>query len=211
MDGKGMFYDLLNYVSKERWGSYFEQVHEILSSAGNPRELKILEIGPGRNLLKRIILDEVNLYHTYDVDDRSEATYRSAEDLASISDEFFDCVVAFQVLEHMPIEESELLFAEMTRLASNTVIISLPNAKPMWKYSFYIPKWRHLNLLVPNPFWKSPQNISDGNHFWELERQGYSSKKILAMLESAGNVRLVKSYRIFDNAYHHMAVFKKHE
>jgi hypothetical protein len=209
MDGRGMFYDLLNYVSKERWSSYFEQVHEVLASCSDPKQLKVLEIGPGRNLLKRIISDEVDLYHTYDVDDRSIANYNSIDDLDSIPDGYFDCVLAFQVLEHMPIEESVILFTEMARLARNTVIISLPNSRPMWKYTIYIPKWKHLNLLIPNPFWKSPVNVSDGNHFWELERQGYSTNKIFTLLESSGNVRLDKNYRIFDNAYHHMAVFKK--
>ena len=209
MDGKGMFYNLVSYVSKERWSSYFEQVHEILASSNDPKKLKVLEVGPGRNLLKRILCDEVSIYDTYDVDERSNANYSSASELANISDSFYDWVVAFQVLEHMPIEKSDNLFCEMARLSNDLIIISLPNSKPMWKYSFYLPRWRQFQILIPNPFWKSPKNISDVNHFWELERQGYSSDNIFSRFEKIANVQLIKNYRIFDNPYHHMAVFKK--
>jgi len=53
---------------------------------------------------------------------------------------FFDGGCAFQKLEHLLYDIAVQAFKELVRVSRNSVIISLPDAKMVWRYSADIPK-----------------------------------------------------------------------
>lgn len=209
MDGRQSFYSLKTYVNEKRWASYFGQIQAILESFEEPKKHSVLELGPGRNLLRNVLKEELKIYKTYDVDDRSGADFKNPKELEKIKSGSFDCVVAFQVLEHMPIEESLELFDLMVNLSSDKVIISLPNSKQVWSYSIYIPRKGTWKFSIPNLLAKQLDNVPDGNHYWELEKKGYEVHKVLDFLLKNKKVTLDKHYRLHDHSYHHFFVFSK--
>jgi len=83
-------------------------------------------------------------------------------------DDAYSVVCAFQMLEHLPYEDSLKAFAEMVRVAKEHVVISLPDAQSVWRFWFHVPKfgefWYHMPM-----FWrKQKKHMFDGEHYWDL-------------------------------------------
>jgi hypothetical protein len=114
------------------------------------------------------------------------------------------------MLEHLPFEQSLTAFAEMCRVAKKNVVISLPDAKVMYPWCIQLPKlgvfWFHL----PKPRLGLKEHVFDGEHYWEINKKGYSLEKVsAAFLERVPRVELAKTYRVGDNPYHRFFVFVK--
>lgn len=91
--------DFDDYLSIERWCSYYYQIKEI--NELNPES--ILEVGPGNNFIRKFLSDKSINYKSVDVDSTTNPDIVSdIRNLSKITDQRFDLVVAFQVLEHLP-------------------------------------------------------------------------------------------------------------
>lgn len=200
-------YNFSKYLNKIRWASIWHQLDEITMFSPS----KVLEIGPGPGVLKATAKTIGINIETMDIDpDLAPDHNYSVFDMPFRNGEY-DIVCAFQMLEHLPFEKSLDAFSEMCRVAKKGVIISLPNCSRRWTLSATIPKIGIINLSVPKPRLKAPLHIFDGEHFWEINKLGYSISKVKKMLLKNNNIILTKEYQVWENPYHHFFIFKKRE
>ena len=99
-----------------------------------------------------------------------------------------------------------LAFSEMVRVSSRNVIISLPDAKILWKYHFHLPKIGRRDFLIPRPAIGPKKHLFDGEHYWEVNKRGYSVARVIEDLEK--HASLVKTYRAPDNLNHRFFIFE---
>lgn len=86
----------------------------------------------------------------------------------------FDAVCAFEVLEHIPLNEAGTALHEMCRVSSSTVLISVPHRRSGFEFVFKFPFIRsllkrnyvRLALLFPVKF---PGFVVSKQHYWEID------------------------------------------
>ncbi|MFP4403811.1 MAG: class I SAM-dependent methyltransferase [Candidatus Woesearchaeota archaeon] len=193
-------YSFLKYTKLDRWNSLWYQITEILKL--NPKT--VLEIGSGGGIVKEILNLENIKYHNLDIDEKLNPTYIS--DLKNVDiKKKFDCVVAFQVLEHLPYRYFDLCLKNLNKLSNGYILISLPRFGPYINFKFKLFPFIDINFLKSIPFRKKIK--FDGQHYWEIGGKGYSLKKIKKDISK--KFKIIKDYRIKENPYHQMFILKK--
>lgn len=198
-------YQFGRYLKKPRWASIWHQVDEVLSA--EPKS--VLEIGPGPGALT-VLLQQfgIPLVETLDIDPDLTPDYVASADMLPFADDQYDVVCAFQMLEHIPYEMSLSIFREMSRVARNKVIISLPDAHLRGTISLHISKMGSVELPVFIPsIWRRPHYF-DGQHYWEINKKGYALARIQGDLEGCTGLVLERTYRVKENMYHRFFVWK---
>jgi predicted SAM-dependent methyltransferase len=191
-------------MTKERWSSIWHQLAEI--SLLKPES--VLEVGPGTNLFKTVSLSFQIPVKTIDHNPAIKPDFVGSITDLPFKDNAYDVVCAFQVLEHLPYENSIDAFREMVRTSRRNVVISLPDAKIMWRFRIKLPMFGEHDFLVNRPSLKLPMHKFDGEHYWEINTKGYNLEKVLYDMTQIS--RLVRTYRIYDNPYHRFFVFENH-
>lgn len=194
-------YEFSRYMSKARWASVWHQLDEILKLQPS----NVLEVGPGPGLFKTVAGVFGIPVETLDLDPELKPDHVGSVTEIPLAGGSYDLVCAFQVLEHLPYEQSCEAFSEMVRVARRHVVISLPDAQPVWPYRLHFPKLGTRDFLVPRPRLRAPSHKFDGEHHWELNKLGWPMAKILVDYKG---VRLVKTYRVHENPYHRFFVFE---
>lgn len=194
-------YDFKRYMTKSRWNSVWHQLDEVLRL--EPK--RVLEVGPGVGLFKRVAEIYGIRVETLDIDAELHPDHVASATELPFPDKEYDVVCSFQMLEHLPYDVAIKAFAEMVRVSRSTVLISLPDAKVVWNYRLYIPKLGARNLLLPSPFARTQEHKYDGQHHWEVNKRGYELPRIEAEFGKFG--KLVKTYRVLENPYHRFFVF----
>jgi len=195
-------YEFSSYVQKSRWMSIWHQLDEVLQLKPD----QVLEVGPGPGFFKAIAMSIGIKIVTLDLDPELDPDYVVSVFNMPFEDGSFDVVCAFQMLEHLPFEESVEAFNEMTRVARKAVIISLPDARKLWPVSFYVPKFGNLCFFVPKPQFLLPKHVFDGEHYWEINKRGFPLKKIVELFAIPG-WELQKTFRVHENPYHRLFIF----
>lgn len=197
-------YEFSRYVSKRRMMSIWYQLDEVLGL--QPKS--VLEIGPGPGVFKAFArLFDVPV-ETLDLDPDLNPDHVASAEAMPFLDSAFDVVCAFQMLEHVPYEVTLRVFTEMARVAANYVVISLPDARPLWSYSFHVPKKGEKRFLLPRPWIGPKKHDFDGQHYWEISKRGYNFKRVAGDLIKAGNMQMVRNFRVSENPYHRFMVFR---
>ncbi|WP_440997949.1 class I SAM-dependent methyltransferase [Arhodomonas sp. SL1] len=196
-------YEFARYLGKKRWLSVWHQLDEVL--ALEPE--RVLEIGPGPGVFKAVASVFGVSVETLDLDPELGPDHVASATELPFGDDHYDVVCAFQMLEHLPFEESRKAFSEMSRVARRGVVISLPDAKRVWRYVFHVPKLGEQQLHVPRPSKGPREHEFDGEHYWEINKAGYDLITVIAALKEAGGVALDRSYRVEEFPYHRFLVF----
>ena len=192
-------YDFQNYIELHRWVSYWHQLNAILRTKART----VLEIGYGTGIVSKCMRDNLELeVTTFDFDLSLKPDV--VGDVRKISDYFnpesFDCVCAFQVLEHIPYDDFESVLPQLAKLSTRNVLISLP----YWGYPIQL----RFNLLKSN--WSGffsrkitrPYNWKfDGEHYWEIGTSQYPLRKVRKSIEKSLIIK--KQYFCPDYAYHY--------
>lgn len=197
-------YTFEKYLGKDRWNSIWHQISEVI----NANAKNVLEVGPGPGIFKSVLTNNGINVETVDVDPELLPDYVASATNLPFYEDSYDCVCAFQMLEHLPYDQALIAFKEMVRISSKTVIISLPNAEVMWPFSFHIPTRGSVRFLIKNPFRRAKIHSFDGEHYWELNKVDYSESRVVSDLLKL-NVVLQKSYRVYEKPYHHFYIFEK--
>jgi predicted SAM-dependent methyltransferase len=197
-------YQFSKYLKKGRWISIWHQIDEVIKC--NP--FKVLEIGPGPGIFKHVLNNNGITVETVDIDPELEPDYVASATQLPFKDNSYDCVCAFQMLEHIPYEESLIAFKEMVRVSKKNVVISLPDVQISGYYSIYVPFIGNYRLQIITPILKKKKHVFNGEHYWEISKKGYSLKKVIADL-SKNKVRLLRNFRVNENTYHHFFIFEK--
>lgn len=191
------------YMSKPRWSSLWHQLDEVARLA--PR--RVLEIGPGPGLFKRVAATIGIPVETMDLDPELNPDHIGSATAMPFDEGEFDVVCAFQVLEHMPYEMSLVALAEMARVTRRHIVLSLPDARWAWRYQFHVPKLGSFDFLVPRPQLRPPVHQPDPEHHWEINKRGFELARVCADLSK--RARLVRTYRVQDNPYHRFFVMER--
>jgi SAM-dependent methyltransferase len=198
---KRQHYQFNSYMSKERWCSVWHQLDEVIRLQPN----NVLEIGPGPGVFSQMSRLFRIAVETFDLDPELQPDHVGSATALPFSDNVYDVVCAFQMLEHLPYEASLQAFKEMARVSRKYVVLSLPDAKPMWRYRFQLPKLGVQDFLIPRPRLSAPIHKFEGEHYWEINKRGYELTKVLKDL---GQIcTLVKTYRVIENPYHRFFIF----
>lgn len=197
-------YNFSGYVRKRRWSSIWHQLAEVV--AIGPQN--VLEVGPGPGVFKAVGELFIPVIRTIDLDSALVPDYVASANAMPFREGTFDVVCAFQVLEHAPYESTLRMFSEMARVAKKALVISLPDARPLMPFSFNLPLKGDVKVLLPKPWMGPRRHVFDGQHFWELNKKGFVTSKVVRDLEGVSERRLVKRFRVPENPYHHFFVFE---
>jgi len=168
----------------------------------------VLEVGLGLGLFKALAVHFGVAVETVDIDPELNPDHvASATDLP-FADNSYDCVCAFQMLEHLPYSQSLQAFGEMVRVAKDHIVISLPDGKKIWPYSLYIPKIGTVVFHIARPRLCFPIHRFQGEHHWEINKKGYPLRKIIDDFTRL-NVNMLKTYGVKMYPYHRFFVFSK--
>ena len=197
-------YSFERYIFIERWTSYWYQLNEIFKAKDTET---ILDIGPGTNLLRHVLAEHNPSikYQSLDIDESLSPDIVGSVTKIPVDDGSFDCVTAFQILEHIKFEDFEQALAEINRVSNKTVIISLPHFGPQFTFQLKIPFVPRLRFAVKFP-WPSKLEFN-GQHHWEVGRKGYSVRKVRKVIEKHFNIE--HEYVPFEYQYHRFYVLSK--
>lgn len=196
-------YEFSTYMSKARWNSVWHQLNEVLKlKPGN-----VLEIGPGPGVFKRTADIFGVKVETLDLDPELRPDHLGSATSLPFQDNSYDVCCAFQMLEHMPYEESLKAFSEMVRVSKSSIVISLPDAKPTLRYGFSIPKLGFFGGVVSRPFARVKKHVFDGEHYWEVNKKKFALSRIVK--DFGAYAQLVDSWRVYENPYHRFFIFRK--
>lgn len=195
----------MKYDSKRRFVSYWHQIQEVL--ACNPQH--VLEVGVGTRFVSRYLLARGISITTCDIDADTRPDVVASVTKLPFFDNTFDTVIACEILEHLPYEESLKALQELHRVTSQWLILSLPDATPAAAIQFPIPYVKKVKWLLSIPaLFPRAHRITKHGHHWEIGKRGYPLAHIKNDFSSAGFI-LIKTYRVFENPYHRFFVGKK--
>lgn len=196
-------YRFENYLSLPRWNSLWHQLRLIKSM--QPKS--VLEVGPGPGCFKAIALNQGINIETLDIDPDLKPDHLGVATALPMTDDVYDLVCAFQVLEHLPFDQSIQALDEFTRVAKRNVVISLPDSLRLWRYLLHVPKFGEKSFLLTRPKFKAPVHQFDGEHYWEINKKGYELRKVIQAMSQNPERSLETTFRPFENPTHRFFVF----
>jgi len=197
-------YEFNRYMDQKRWASLWHQLDEILQM----KPKKVLEIGTGTGVLGALLKHYGVDYFSVDIDPELRPDYVAPVTDLPLEDNSFDVVACFQVLEHLPFDQFSFAIRELVRVSRDRLVISLPDAKTLWSYRFYIPKKGMVQIDLPRPRLRPKKHVFDGEHYWEINTLGFPINKISQAIKENG-ANIIKNYRSPDNTYHRFFVLDK--
>lgn len=165
------FYYADKYFTLSRFVSYFYQLKMIRETAPHT----ILLVGVGDSVvpswLKRDTRYRVT---TCDIDEKLQPDVVGDIRALPFSDNTFDTVCAFEVLEHLPFEESKRAYKELIRVSAQHVLVSVPHRRTGVEIVLKFPYIRtitgsdyiRLALRLPVRF---PGVAVSKQHYWEID------------------------------------------
>lgn len=193
------------YDSKRRFCSYWHQIKETLACSPS----RILEIGVGTRFVSRYLLTHDIVIITCDIDAEKHPDVVASVTKLPFSDNTFDTVIACEILEHLPYEESSAALQELHRVTSKWLVVSLPDATPAAVIQFPIPYIKKIKFLLNIPaFFPPVHRITKHGHHWEIGKRNYPLARIKGDIAKSG-FTVVKTYRVFENPYHRFFVLEK--
>lgn len=196
-------YDFKKYMDKGRWISVWHQLDEVIKLA--PKN--VLEIGPGPGLFKNVSSNFGIHVETLDLDPELKPDHVGSATSLPFENESFDVTCAFQMLEHLPYSVSLQAFTEMVRVSKKAIIISLPDAQSVFRWQVWIPKLAAFDQLIPPIGSKPKKHEFDGEHYWEINKEGYLLDRIISDFSNICKIK--KIYRVKENPYHRFFIFYK--
>jgi SAM-dependent methyltransferase len=186
------------YATKERFINYWHQIDEVLRL----QPASVLEVGIGSGFVQRYLRERGISIHTADADARLQPDTLAVLPKLSFADGEFDVVCCFEVLEHLPFDLFAECVRELKRVARRWVLVSLPDVTPYARLSIEWGFKRHLlrrffDLKQVRP----PQNRFNGEHYWEIGKQGFPLERVLRAIRDQGFLDL-SSFRIEEDPWH---------
>lgn len=195
-------YRFHDYESEVRFTSYYHQVKAVLDL--KPEEL--IEIGSGTGCFLAIIKNMGITAWAVDVDAELKPSVSASVLQLPFKDNAVDVSVAFQVLEHLPFDRLQCALSELARVSKKGVVLSLPdfgNAGLILSFPYVRRLFFSFRVL---PF--MPRHRFDGEHYWEVNKSGYSLDKVREVISESG-LDCTSSWLNPYNPYHRFFVLKK--
>jgi hypothetical protein len=190
-------YDFERYDHLRRWDSYWHQIRAAMRTGAR----SVLEIGGGTGVFRSYLERSGITVRSVDIDPSRQPDYVadvSALDEALPAGLRFDCVAAFQVLEHLPHERFDACLAGLARRAAPWCLISLPYHGLQLGLSINVGgKQLRLGTSVPYP----RRYRFNGEHHWEL---GWQHPIRAVTREISAHFEVVDQGFIAEHPYHYL-------
>ncbi len=198
-------YTFDKYCVIERWSSYWHQIKEILALKPD----SVLEIGVGDKVLASYLKNNTAIkYSNLDIaQDLQPDIVGSVDDMKNISDNSFDLVCAFEVLEHLPFEKFGQSLNELKRVSKQSIIISLPHWGRHFSLEIRLPLLGKLRFQYKFNLWPI-KHVFNGQHYWEIGKADYNLKTIKQAITETG-LKINNDYIAFASPYHHFFILEK--
>jgi hypothetical protein len=175
------------YADLRRFISYYYQIDFIKKTKAK----KILFIGVGDGLvpdyLRKIPDIEIT---TFDIDPALNPDIIGDVRQLPFKKNEFDCVVACEVLEHVPFEYFSQILSQIHGITREWVVLSLPVRQIGFECILRFPFIRKifnrqfLKILLTIPI-KFP---GSSHHYWVIDNKQFSIKKICRVIENYFNI-----------------------
>lgn len=184
------------YMTLPRMITHWHQANEV--AATTPAGGHVLEIGPGSGHTTWLLRQWGYRVTTLDFDPKVNADLVGDVTRLPLEDKSFDCVLAAEVLEHIPFAEFKRALGELKRVSRKSAIVTLPapfvGIAGLWN----IPKLQPRGLFLGLPF-MAPHKFN-GEHHWELGKWGYGLPKVKRQIKESG-LRLLRTFRPAPSLY----------
>lgn len=197
-------YRSLAYDTKGRFASYWHQISEALQLG----HANYLEVGIGSGLVSRELRARNVNVTTVDIDPRSGPDILGSVLALPLAGESFDAVLCFQVLEHLQFDLFGKGLAELARVARSHLILSLPDRRRHLRMEACLYPFFQRGLRFSLPHLKPPVHHFDGEHYWEIGKQGTSLDRVLKEFETQ-RLALIRHARVPEKPIHHLFVLQK--
>jgi hypothetical protein len=191
------------YMTLPRMITHWHQANEVASTTLPGGE--VLEIGPGTGHTTWLLRQWGYRVTTLDFDVRVRPDLVGDVTRLPLNEKRFDCVLAAEVLEHIPFSEFTNALLELKRASRTSVIITLPapfmGVAGLWN----LPKLEPRGLFLGVPF-MAPHRFN-GEHYWELGKWGYGLRRVKQHIARAG-LRLLKAFRPAPSLYCYFFVLR---
>jgi SAM-dependent methyltransferase len=179
-----------SYLGLVRLVTLWHQAQEVARAA--PAGGRVLEIGPGAGYTTFLLRTWGYRVTTMDFDPEVGADVTADVTRISFADESFDCVIAAQVLEHIPFEEFASAVREIARVSSGHVIITLPAPLVGLGMLFNRPGVAPRGFSLGLPYWV--KHRFDGQHYWELGKRDFGFRRVRREI-SGQDLEIVREFR----------------
>ena len=197
-----------DYLSLDRWVSYFYQIKLLLNIPGVENK-KILEIGIGGKIICQIV-KRYNLdISTCDINEKLLPDCVADAEKLPYKDNSFGVIMCYEVLEHLPLTKLKYVLKELSRVTSSYVIISLPYSGFCFSGYFKPPFSEGFVFRIPALFRRPESLVSRYNlsHHWALGEAGASIRAIRRLMGGAG-FEIIKEIVPPLNSHHQFWVLK---
>jgi SAM-dependent methyltransferase len=178
------------YQSLARFISYSYQLDLIRASGART----ILIVGVGDGVVPSLLKKDDRLHiTTCDID--AELVPDVVADIRALPfpEASFDVVCAFEVLEHLPWEESRKAVQELVRVSKGMLLISVPHRRTGFELALKFPFMRslihrdvvRLAFLIPIRF---PGFAVSKQHYWEIDGRTTKLSAFRALLQDVGRI-----------------------
>ncbi len=197
-------YQSIQYDTKERFNSYWYQIHEVMLIEPS----SILEIGVGNGFVSQYLRRMGMKITTLDINQDLKPDKVGSILAIPFQDNTFNLIACFEVLEHLPYPEFDKALKELYRVSNKYVVISLPDAERCYKLCIENNNGKGFKKYIEIPKCRGKEHVFVGKHYWEIGKKGYSLAKICEEIKNNG-FAIERTYRLFEHAYHRMFILKK--
>jgi hypothetical protein len=192
-------YSATGYDEWHRWVSYWYQIRAAMRAAPS----SVLEIGVGTRVVSHYLTERL-AYDVTTFDFDASLSPHVVGDVRELEQHFapdtFDCVCAFQVLEHLPYEDFLPTLTQLNRVARRSVLISLPHWGAILQFRIRVLRLRWC-LVWGRKFTPPHTWTFDGEHYWEIGTRGYALKKVIRDIRQVLDIE--RHYFCPDYPYHY--------
>ncbi len=203
------YYKRRGYNTLERFISYFYQIDSIT----NLKDVSsILEIGPGNKLVSKELMDIGFSVTTCDFDEKVFPDVVADVRSLPFQKESFDCVMACQILEHIPFADFEKVVSDIANITKKYAVISLPERHVGFNLVLKFPfiqtlfKRKFFDISIKLPIKFKGFKESD-QHYFEIDYFTTSKRKIVEVFERHFHIEKVFNPPL--NKYHRFYILKK--
>jgi len=172
-----------NYMTLLRAITIWHQADKVASCLGDTGGT-VLEIGPGAGLSSWFLRSWGYSVFTFDIDASIRPMVVADVRSLPVIDSTFDCVMAAEVLEHLPFDQFQPALREIARVTRRFALVTLPAPFAGIAALFNFPFLRPFGLRAGLPY--RVRHKFDGQHYWELGKTGYSLRRVLQEIEACG-------------------------
>lgn len=201
------------YLKRERMFSFVEQI-ELVKKYAEPAH-SILEVGKGNGFVSNFLMDYLGYQSVKTVDVNKDLQPDFVDDIIApkqLTENSFDVITCYEVLEHMPFEMSVQAVQNMVKFARKYVLISVPDMR--YFFSLRATLFGTLPImmgrLLSTRRFLNPRKKFGSDHYWEIgletDEVKYSGDYVRRHLFQSCNV--VHDQRDIAVPWHHYYVVK---